>query len=67
MLHLGLMHYLLILYEEEIKPPKKRKRVTVYHNIQLDITNCCTFCIKWQDIDHDFFYSTETILNNVLL
>ena len=23
MVHLGLMHYLLMLYEEEIKPPKK--------------------------------------------
>ena len=46
LVHLGLMHYLSILYEEEIKPPKKRKRVSVYHNIQLDITNCCTFCIK---------------------
>ena len=46
MLHLGLMHYLLILYEEEIKPPKKRKRVSVYYNIQLDITNRYTFCIK---------------------
>ena len=46
LVHLGLMHYLSILYEEEIKPPKKRKRVSVYHNIQLDITNCYTFCIK---------------------
>ena len=47
MLHFRLIHYLsILLYEEEIKPPKKRKRVSVYHNIQLDITNCYTFCIK---------------------
>ena len=37
LVHLGLMHYLSILYEEEIKPPKKRKRVSVYHNIHLYI------------------------------
>ena len=29
MLHLGLMDYLSILYEEEIKPPKKRGRANV--------------------------------------
>ena len=46
LVHLGLMHYLSILYPEEIKPPKKRKVVSVYHNIQLDITNCYTFCMK---------------------
>ena len=46
MVHLGLMCYLSILYEEEIKPPKKSKRVCVYCNIQLDITNCNTFCVK---------------------
>ena len=46
MMHLGLIQYLSILYEEEIKPPKKRKRVSVYHNIQLDITNCYTFYFK---------------------
>ena len=39
LLHLGLMHCLSILYEEEIKPPKKCKRVSVYHKIQLDITD----------------------------
>ena len=43
LVHLGLIHYLSILYEEEIRPPKKRKRVSVYHNIQLDITTCYTF------------------------
>ena len=47
MVHLGLMHYLSILCEGEFKPPKKRKRVSVYHNIQLEITNCYTFYIKW--------------------
>ena len=46
LVHFGLRHYLSILYEEEIRPPKKRKRVSVYHNIQLDITNCYTFCVK---------------------
>ena len=39
LVYLGLMS---ILYEEEIKPPKKCKRVSVYHNIQLKITNCYT-------------------------
>ena len=42
--HLGLMHYLSLLYPEEIKPPIVRKSVSVNHNIQLDITNCSTFC-----------------------
>ena len=46
LMHLGLIHYLSILYEEEIKQPKKCKRVSVYHNIPLDITNSYTFCIK---------------------
>ena len=46
MVHLGLTHYLSLLHPEETKPSKKRKRVSVYHYIQLDITNCHTFCIK---------------------
>ena len=49
------MRYLSILYEEEIKPLKKGKRVSVYHNIPLDITNCYTFCIKRYDADYNFF------------
>ena len=46
LVHIGLMYYLSILYREEIESPKKRKRIIVYHNIQLDITNCYIFCIK---------------------
>ena len=46
LVHQGLILYLSVLYEEEIKTPKKRKRVSVYHNIQLDVTNCYTFGIK---------------------
>ena len=53
--YLRLMHYLSILYEGEIKPSKICKRVSVCHNIQLDITNCYTFCIKWYKFDYDFF------------
>ena len=53
--HLGLIHYLSLLYPEEIKSPKKRKRVSVYHNIQLNITNCYIFCIKSKDTDYYFF------------
>ena len=34
LVHLGLMHYLSILYPEEIKPLKICKGVSVYHNIQ---------------------------------
>ena len=45
MVHLGLTHCLSILYQEETKPPKN-KRISVYNNIQSDITNCYTFCIK---------------------
>ena len=55
LVHLRLMHYLSMLYEEEIKQPKKRKRVSVYHNIQLDITNCCTFCIKCKKLITIYF------------
>ena len=46
MVHLGFIHYLSTLYEKEIIPPQNRKRVSKYHNIPLDITNCYTFCIK---------------------
>ena len=46
MVNLWLMHYVSILYEADIKAPKKCKRLSVYHNIQLDITNCYTFYIK---------------------
>ena len=46
LVYLELMNYLSLLYPEEIKPPKKPKKVSVYHNIQLDITNCYTFCTK---------------------
>ena len=66
MVHLGLIHYLLILYEEEIKPPKNCKRVSIYHNIQLDITNCYTFYLKGKMLI-TIFYPTEKKLNNVLL
>ena len=31
--HLGLMHYLSILHEEETKPTRKHKRISAYHNI----------------------------------
>ena len=52
MVHSGLMHYLSILYEEKTKTPKNHKKGSVYHNIQLDISNCYTFCIKKEDTDN---------------
>ena len=46
LLHLGIMHYMSLLYEDEIKTPKKPKKVSVHDYLHLDITNCYTFCIK---------------------
>ena len=46
LLHLGIMHYMTLLYPDEIKTIKKPKKVSVHGKFKLDVTNSYTFSIK---------------------